>query len=459
MAMQLDRAAIDEALTKATTTKRLILEAGALDRIGEIIAAAYPDFPVLIVHDDTTWELAGRGVQESLERLAHPLMPTVGLTGEPIVKPDLPNVATIRAAIEAAGQPVLPLAVGSGTLNDLTKRAAFEAGVPYAVFATAASMDGYTASGAALVAGGVKQTFACDAPTLVIADRDVIAAAPAPMTASGYGDLLGKVTAGADWLIADALGIEPIAQDAWEAVQGPLPALLTDSRRYASGDAGAIEQLFLALAGSGLAIQATGSSRPASGSEHQFSHLWEMRGLEIDGIPVSHGFKVGLGAIVSAALYERLLSRDLTTVDSGRLVATRRSWAEIEDEIHALHQQLAIVAKALEESRAKYPTDSELLARLTRLRDRWPGLRDRLRRHLMSPDELRDLLAGAGCPTTPEEIGLDRDQLRGSYAAATHIRRRYTVFDLAQDLGIFGDLVDELFTPEGYWFDAKARVT
>jgi glycerol-1-phosphate dehydrogenase [NAD(P)+] len=451
VAMQLDRAAIDDALGKASTTKHLVLEPGAIDRVGEIIANAWPGVPVLIVADDVTWHLAGSAVQASLAAAGQPLLPPVRLQGEPIVKPDMPRTATIRQAIEQAGTPVLPLAVGSGTINDLTKRASFEAGVPYAVFGTAASMDGYTASGAAMIVDGVKQTLACDAPAMVIADRDILAAAPGPMTASGYGDLLGKVTAGADWLIADALGIEPIVQHGWDAVQGPLRGILADSARYATGDPVAIEQLFLALAGSGLAIQATGSSRPASGSEHQFSHLWEMRGLELDGIPVSHGFKVGVGSIVSSALYERLLERDLSSIDPERLVRQRPSWTEVEAEVRRVHTNPAIVAKSLEETRAKYVTDEELRARLTALRDCWPELAIRLRRQLPPTGELRDLLAGAGCPTTPEQIGLDRDQLRGSYLAATHIRRRYTVYDLAHDTGIFADLVDEVFAPGGYW--------
>ena len=62
----------------------------------------------------------------------------------------------------------------------------------------------------------------CPAPLALVADLDVLGAAPAGMTASGYGDLLGKVTAGADWLVADALGVEPIDATVWSLVQGPL---------------------------------------------------------------------------------------------------------------------------------------------------------------------------------------------------------------------------------------------
>ena len=52
-----------------------------------------------------------------------------------------------------------PVAVGSGTLNDIVKRAAHELERPYLCVATAASMDGYTAFGAAITKEGYKQTM------------------------------------------------------------------------------------------------------------------------------------------------------------------------------------------------------------------------------------------------------------------------------------------------------------
>lgn len=449
----LDRTDIDNALRRATTTRHLILESDVLPRVGSLIRTDALGRTILLVMDGTTSEIAGTTVRASLIAEGMPIAGDLLLAGSPQVVPDLANVAVIRHAIEAIDGPVLPIAIGSGTINDLTKRAAFECKTPYAVIATAASMDGYTASGAALIADGVKQTFDCDAPLIVIADRDIIANAPAAMTASGYGDLLGKLTAGADWLIADALGIEPIDPIVWDSVQGPLRNLLDHPGRYASGDRDSIEELFLALANSGLAIQATGSSRPASGSEHQFSHYWEMRGLRIAGLPVSHGFKVGIGSIVVATLYERLLERDLTAIDIDAVVAARPSWSDVETSIRSMHDIPAIRDKALHEMRAKYVDSAALAERLHRLQNSWPTLCDRLRTHLMSPGDISLLLETAGAPSHPADIALSLEQIRLSYHAASHIRQRYTVFDLARDLGFFDELIDELFSADGYWFN------
>lgn len=160
-------------------------------------------------------------------------------------------------------------------------------------------MDGYTAFGSSIAVDGYKQTLNCPAPAACVADWTVMAAAPQVMTASGYGDLLGKVPAGADWIIADALGAEAIDDYVWGLVQGPLRASLAKPEALAAGDVPATGELAEGLVMSGLAMQAHESSRPASGAEHQFSHLWEMEGHGVDIKPrrLSHGFKVAVGSV------------------------------------------------------------------------------------------------------------------------------------------------------------------
>lgn len=448
---RLTRAQIDAALARASTTRHLLFGAGVLGEAAGLIGERFPDRPVVIVADETTFAVAGEEVLAGLRAAGHPVAEPIVFPGTPTLRPDTRHVEVLRAAFAAMAPAPLPLAVGSGTINDLVKRSAHLAGLPYIVVGTAASMDGYTASGAALIHEGVKQTFPCDAPVAVVADLDILCAAPAPMTASGYGDLVGKVTAGADWLVADALGIEPLIPPVWELVQGPLRAMIADPARFRRGEPAAIEQLFYGLIITGLAIQIAGSTRPASGSEHQFSHLWEMRGLEHEGEFVSHGVKVGLGSIVATALYERLLARDLDSLDVEAAVAAWPAWAEMARGIRARDDHPALIARALEECEAKYIGPDALRARLALLRERWPSLRERLREQLLPVDDLRELLVAGGCPVTPAQIGLTRAQLRASYADARLIRRRYTVYDVAYEAGLFDALVAELFAPGGTW--------
>lgn len=456
MTLRNDRPPVQRALAGASTTRQIVIRAGALAETGRLAREMFPGRTAVIVADGNTFRVAGEWVQASLRDAAVPIAEPIVFPAEPTLRPDVSNVATILTHL---GPDTVPVAVGSGTINDLTKRAAHEAGLPYLVVATAASMDGYTASGAALIADGVKQTFPCAAPEAVIADLDVLAAAPEGMTASGYGDLIGKVTAGADWILADALGIEPILPDVWEMVQGPLPGMIADPERYFRAERDEIEQLFGGLVITGLAIQAAGVTRPASGSEHQFSHLWEMRGLEHQGELVSHGKKVGLGTIVSTTIYERLLATPVDRLDIDRAVAAWPSWPEMEAIIRRSHDHPALVEKALEECRAKHLTPDALGDRLTRLRDQWPELAPKLRDQLLPVGQLRSLLRQAHCPTRPEDIGLTLTQLRESYLTAGHIRRRYTVFDIVHEAGLLNTIVDDIFSPGGPWETSEGDAT
>jgi glycerol-1-phosphate dehydrogenase [NAD(P)+] len=167
--------------------------------------------------------------------------------------------------------------------------------------------------------------------------------------------------------------------------------------------------------------------------------------------PLSHGFKVGVGSVAVAALYERLLDRDLGALD---VEALRRSWPTREQAqaaVRAAHTTPGLDEAAVAETTAKWVDADALGRRLTLLADRWPALHDRLRGQLLPAERLQELLAAAGCPTRPSELGPPAPALRATYARARMIRRRYTVLDLAFETGLLGELVDELFRPGGFW--------
>jgi glycerol-1-phosphate dehydrogenase [NAD(P)+] len=444
---------IRAALRDATDTRHVAIGPGVLDGVAEVFDRCFGDRPAVVVADEHTWRVAGDRVQRRLAAAGRATVAPYRFPPGTFVAADYANVALLRDAL--AAHHAVPVMVGSGSLNDLVKRAAHELGRPYLSVATAASMDGYTAFGAAITRDGYKQTMACPAPRALVADLEVLATAPPEMTASGYGDLLGKVPAGADWLVADALGVEPVDPGVWALVQGPLPEAVGSPAALAAGDRGALARLTEGLVLSGLAMQAHASSRPGSGAEHQFSHLWEMEGLGRDRQPpLSHGFKVGVGTVAVAALYEQVLRRDLDRLDVAALRAAWPSPEAVRAAVRAAHTTPGLDAAAVEESMAKYVDADRLGERLGLLGDRWPALRRRLAEQLLPAAELRDRLAAAGCPTTPEELGLPRAALRDSYRRARMIRRRYTVLDLAAETGILDQCVDALFAPGGFWSDA-----
>ena len=438
---------LDRALQAARDTRFLAVEDGIRHDAARVFASVFGPQRAVIVADQQTFAVAGRAVHDSFRSANH------GCDEPFLFGPDVTAEHSCVEELEAvlASVQAIPVAVGAGTINDLTKLAAHRVNRPYMVVATAASMDGYTAYGASITHHGSKQTFDCPAPRAVLADLDVIARAPTGMNAAGYADLLAKGVAGADWILADALGLEPIDPAAWDTVQSQLRSWVGAPRGIARGEPDCLRRLVHGLLLSGFAMQAAQSSRPASGAEHQFSHLWDMQHHTHEGTAPSHGFKVGIGTLASLALYEDLLGRTFVDFDTERAVASWPSLERVEERIAALLGTGELAAKAKEETRAKHPSRAALRDQLDRFRDGWPQLRVKLVRHLIQLSEARAMLCNAGCPIEPEQIGISRERLRLSYEQAYYIRRRFTVLDLARHLGVMDSALDRLFGPGGRW--------
>lgn len=447
--MSMDEERIKAALREATDTRSVVIGPRALAAVDHTFIQDFGEEPAVVIADSNTFEVAGQAVYQQLSAAGRTVGDPIVFPGTPTLYADFDNVLSLEGKLR--DRQGIPVVVGSGTLNDITKLAAHRVGRPYMCVGTAASMDGYTAFGAAITKDGFKQTMSCPAPRVVLADLEILAHAPSQMNATGYGDLLGKVTAGADWILADALEVEPIDPRAWPLVQDSLRDWTGKPDALHDGDPQAIEDLFEGLIMAGVAMQISASSRPASGSEHRFSHLWEMQALGYGEPAIAHGFKVGIGTLAAAALYERVLARDLTKVDIDERCRNWPSRAEVERWVRQAHDIPQLAENAVEETLAKYIDAQQLRQRLIVLRERWPQIHDRLATQLMPAVQLRDLLQAARCPTDPAEIGVDMARLRASYELARTIRSRYTVLDLVNETGILDECVDELFAPGGFW--------
>lgn len=442
---------IARGLAEAGDTDVVEVGRGVLGRVGELVRDTLLDAgqPVLVIADDNTWAAAGAAVQQSLQgagvRLEEPLV----FPGEPVLYAAYENSEVVRERLRDTG--AVGVAVGSGTLNDLVKLASGELGRRYAVVGTAASMDGYSGFGAPMSSSGVKRTMPCPAPAVVLIDLDVAAAAPAEMVASGYGDLSAKIPAGADWIIADAAGIEPIHPLAWELVQSGVAEALSRPEALAAGDADAYAGLVKGLILSGLAMQTYRGTRPASGADHYFAHLWELDHLGADRHPpLSHGFKVAIGTLAMSAFHERFLARDLGALDLEAAVANWRPWEAVEADIRALFSG-SLADHAVAETKVKYMDADGLRARLGTLADAWERLRPRLAAQLIPSRDLQRMLRAAGAPSVPAEIGLSAADVRATFPRAMYYRSRYTVLDVAREAGWFDELVAEVFAPGGLW--------
>ena len=212
------------------------------------------------------------------------------------------------------------------------------------------------------------------------------------------------------------------------------------------------------MASRSLAIHLTcnsHTSRTASGAEHQFSHLWDNQHHKFNGEAPSHGFKVGVGTVSTSALYERILAT-WTERTFDRAIETIpqnfRSWESIEKDLESNFGNSGLYETVKRECRKKFVEPIELERRLKLFRDNWLELKARLTAQLMPAAEIQSVIANANAPSTPEEIGIERERLQRSYSLAQQLRYRYNCLDWVRDLGLWNKTVTPLFEPGGFWY-------
>ena len=436
------------ALKSASETKALEIGQGILKRTSSLFKTQFPGKTAVIIADTTTFKVAGDSLYEQFKN--HGIWQE-----EPFIFKD-PEIYAAYNYVEGLVAALkehhaIPVAVGSGTINDLTKLAAHLTNRPYLCVATAASMDGYTAFGASITANGAKQTFNCPAPQACLADIDILAAAPQEMTAAGYADLFAKITAGADWILADALAVEPIDETAWSIVQDGLHDALSDPKGTKNGETKAVTQLTEGLMLGGFAMQWSKSSRPASGAEHQFSHLWNMENHLHHGEHISHGFQVSIGTLAITALYDEVLKTDFENLDIDACLAQWPTLGELEEQSLAIFKATDFPDIGWQETKAKYVTHEELELQLHLLKRNWPTIKARLVAQIVPFEEAKARLALVGAPSEPEHISISRERLRETFIRAQYIRRRFTVLDLAVQTGYLEQWLDAIFGKDGVW--------
>lgn len=433
---------IHEAISRSKSIESIVMEEGALEQVPSLLEKHFKKKNAFLVGDENTFNVAGHKLAKIL--LHHSCsVESFVLPAKPYLKSSVENAESFLQKLKESDG--VPVAIGSGVINDLVKYAAFQLGVPYLCVATAASMDGYASAGSPLSQKGFKHTINCAAPPVIVADLTIIAQAPPAMAGWGYGDLCGKIPAGADWIIADTLEIEPIDNIAWPLVQHNLKSWIDDPKGVAAGKTSAIKHLLTGLLLASIAMELHASSRPASGADHQVAHMWEMDGLKKDGLPVSHGTCVALGTLSVLSLYRWLLQQDLTTLDTEQIVRERRQLGDLKKEIDERFSSKDIAARAFIEVEAKFVDDQKLSDRLNLIKARWPELKKRLTDFLSVYETIEEDLRIAGVQTDPAAVGISREYHRQTVIGARLIRRRYTILDLLEETGRFDEAVATLF--------------
>lgn len=375
---------------------------------------------IAVVSDANTHHVLGEGIEKALAG-AYKVTPIV-LSARP--EADETNVSHIR---KLGADADAFIAVGSGTINDLTKYASCQEGKPYAVFGTAPSMNGYSSANAAITVRGHKKSLQAQLPAGIFLDLDVLAAAPKRLIRSGLGDSLCRSTAQADWLLSHELFDTPYLITPFTLLEADETPLFEQAEALMSGDGAVMEYLARTLVLSGLGMYLVGGSYPASQAEHMISHTMEMvykskaAGREGASAWPLHGEQIGVTTLTMSRLQHKLL---------GKRPVFHADHVDEKAILYFFGEETG--KECIEEFRRKAITAQDAERLNDHLSMYWLSLRAKLAAVMVKTEILEGVLNAAGAPTSPENLGWSRMQYNLALRHAPFTRDRFTFLDLAR---------------------------
>lgn len=422
--------------THRMQVENIICEKGALNRLPELLRS-YGATRAFLLADRKTFTAAGQNAGSILEAAKFPFSTYVFP-----VSPE-PNEAAVGSCIMHFDNACdVILAVGSGVINDLTKLLSRISGRRYLIIATAPSMDGYASSTSSMSMDGLKVSLPTACPKAIIGDTDILRQAPKRMLLAGIGDMLAKYISICEWRISHLITGEYYC----ETIAGMVRSALNKCVRCADGllnrDEDAVAAVFEGLIVGGVAMSYAGISRPASGVEHYFSHIWDMRGLEFGTATDLHGIQCAVATLIAVRLYEQVQQ---IVPDREAALSSAASFDYEEWSLH-LKKFLgkgALAMIELEQKEHKYSPEFHA-ARLAIILEKWEEILSVVREEIPSSQDLDALFVKMGIPRSVPELGIDPDTLPMTFMATKDIRDKYVLSKLAWDLNVIDRLNDAL---------------
>jgi glycerol-1-phosphate dehydrogenase [NAD(P)+] len=334
------------------------------------------------------------------------------------------------------------LGVGSGVINDCCKVLAKALQVKQLIIGTAPSMDGYASNLSSMIQDRIKVSLYNSCPAAIICDTDIVAQAPMRMLQAGLGDMLAKYVSIAEWRIANLITGEYVCERVAQLIRTAVKKCVDNAAGLLKRDEAAVQAVFEGLVIGGVAMAYAGVSRPASGVEHYFSHVWDMRGLEF-GTPVDlHGIQCAMATQKAVELYEAIKTM---TPDREKAAAAVAAF-DLEDWNNQLRDFLGQSGETMiaqEHKERKYDKSTHP-ARFEIIANNWQNILDILDEELPTAAQLCKVMDTIGISTDLNTLGVDRACARMTFKATKDIRDKYVLSRLAWDLGVLDELAGRL---------------
>ncbi|MBO7345739.1 MAG: sn-glycerol-1-phosphate dehydrogenase [Clostridia bacterium] len=411
----------------SSSVKDIIVKSGAILELTRLIEEFGVKKPFVLA-DANTFLVAGKRVLEILDGAN--IKNSTFTFKEKELKPD--DCAIEKAKSNFDNSCDLVIAVGSGVINDLGKIVAHEFNLPYFIVGTAPSMDGYASATSSVEVNGLKVSLNTKCAEVIIGDIDILKNAPEKMLVAGLGDMLAKYISLAEWKIASEIVGEYYCERVADLVRTALKTCVDNAGGLLKRDEKAVKAVFEGLVIGGVAMAYAGASRPASGVEHYFSHIFDMRSLEFNTKVDFHGIQCAVATLLSAKLYEKVL---LLTPNKEKALASVKefNYQKYKRQLKAFLGKSALAMVELEKTEKKY-CKRKHKKRLEIILQKWERIKEIIKSEIPTAKALEDLFDLLGAPKTFAEIGIDAD-LYFTFLATKDIRDKYVLSRLLWDLG------------------------
>ena len=393
-----------------------------------------------VVCDQNTWEAAGKQADRVLTEagMEHACY-VIPCAGQKIAPAEW-EVGSCLMHFDPACD--LILGVGSGVINDICKVLGNATGRKSAIVGTAPSMDGYASNSSSMEINHVKMSLFNHAPKGILLDTDILAKAPMRMLWAGLGDMAAKYIAICEWRMSHLVTGEYYCEDVAKLMRSALKKVVDAADGIPNRDPAAIQAIAEGLVISGIGMAYAEISRPASGLEHYFSHMWEMMALERNQPYDLHGIQVGIGTVLTMKLYRKF--RQITP-DRAKAAAywqgmTEEKWRA---QIEKIFGKTAPEIIEMERKTGKNdPAAHE--KRLENIIGHWDEIQRAVEEELPDYDALLALMEKTGMPTRPSQIGISLEDTVNAFIGARDARNKYMSCSLLWDLGLTEEFADYL---------------
>lgn len=419
-------------------TKRVIIERNAVNSLPELIAECGCQKPFLLSGHDS-FAAAGEKVCSVLDK--------AGIQYSRYVFPKSP----VHPTEEAVGSAVmhfdtscdLVIGIGSGVINDLGKILANISGRKYIIVGTAPSMDGFASATSSVDRNSLKISLDSTFAWAVVGDTDILKEAPVRMLQAGVGDMLAKYISLAEWRIAHELVGEYYCPVVAALVENALDKVVKAAPKLLERDTEAVKAVMEGMVIAGMAMKYAGLSRPASGMEHYFSHIWDMRSLAFsDARADLHGIQCGIATLYSLRIYDYIRT---ITPDRERALSYIRNF-NLSDWNAKLKSFVGPASEAMisgETKEGKYDIRKHA-ERLEKIISSWGKIMEIINT-LPSYDQVCSIMKAIDAPLSAEEFGYTTGQIRTTFTMTKDIRDKYIASRLLWDLGLLDEAAEDVF--------------